>query len=248
MNIHRRPPYGFTLIELLIGLSIAAFLMTAITQLVIAAGSSYQLQQNLGALQENARFALHTMQREIEAAGYVKEPWINDTNKTIDSNDAVSIKSDKLLIRRWTNRNCYDNLNPVLDAEGISAFHLRESSFVINTGKNLAQTCRYGPDSGQLTTQINNLGLVEHTEALQALYAEDTDADGNADRWVPAGHWLDESNIIAVQLAIVVASPSPVTQTSGGPIQVLDTVINSSSDGRLRKKFQSMFSIKGRRK
>ncbi|MFT5371352.1 MAG: prepilin-type N-terminal cleavage/methylation domain-containing protein, partial [Lysobacterales bacterium] len=53
---------GFTLIELMIGLSIAAVFTTAIVQLVIAASSSYQLQQSLGALQENARFAINTMQ------------------------------------------------------------------------------------------------------------------------------------------------------------------------------------------
>ena len=241
-----RTQLGFTLIELVIGLGIASFLITAIAQLVIAASASYQLQQNLGALQENARFALSTIQREIEAAGSQQQPWKARADWAIDSTEGVSAVSDKLRFRRWSDRNCYDNFNMALDEKGNSEFYLRETSFVVTRSDNLAQTCRYGPDSGQLTTQINNLGLVQNAEALQALYAEDTDSDGNADRWVAAGQWLDEANILAVRLAVLLASPDPVSHPQGGSIKVLDTIIKPSNDGRIRRGFESTFTIRGR--
>ncbi len=225
-----RTQLGFTLIELVIGLGIASFLITAIVQLVIAAGASYQLQQNLGALQENARFALSTIQREIEAAGFQQQPWKTRADWAIDSTEGVSTVSDKLRFRRWSDRNCYDNLNMALDEKGNSKFFLRETSFVVTSSDNLAQTCRYGPDSRQLTT----------------LYAEDSDSDGNADRWVAAGQWLDEANILAVRLAVLLASPDPVSHPPGGSIKVLDTIIKPSNDSRIRRGFESTFTIRGR--
>ena len=237
---------GFTLIELMIALGIASFLITAVTQLVVATGTSYRLQQNLGALQENARFALNTMQREIEAAGYRQQPWDSSNDRAIDSVASVSKFADSISVRRWSNRNCFDNPNPDLDTSGRPKFYLRETTFTLSSSKNLAQNCRYGPDPSLLTTQINNLGLVENAEALQALYAEDSDSDGNADRWVTAGQWQDESNVKAVRLAILLSTPDSVSSIDKSSIQVLDTSITPPGDGRIRRVFESTFTIKGR--
>ncbi|MFT5769535.1 MAG: prepilin-type N-terminal cleavage/methylation domain-containing protein [Lysobacterales bacterium] len=237
---------GFTLIELMIGLSIAAVFTTAIVQLVIAASSSYQLQQSLGALQENARFAINTMQSEIESAGYQQQPWISSADWAIDSIDDVSATSDSVIIRRWSDSNCFENPNPTLDIDAKPAFYLRETRFSVSGSGNLAQTCRYGPGSTQLTTQINNLGLVENVEAFQMLYAEDSDLDGNADRWVTAGKWSDEKNVLAIRLAILLTTTNPVDAGASTNYQVLDQSIPGPDDGRIRRVFESTFSIRGR--
>jgi type II secretory pathway component PulJ len=240
---------GFMLIELLIAVGIAAILMTAVTQLVIVSNRAYHLQQNLGSLQENARFALGTIQNEIEAAGYQRQPW-DDTKAiwALDSQDGVTATSDKVSVRRWSNTNCYDNPNSMLNEFGAPAFHLRESSFHISSSKNLSQSCKYGPDANQLTSQIRNLGLVENAEALQALFAEDSDFDGNADRWVTAENWTTESNILAVKLALVLSTHDPVKRSVNEPLQVLDMEMTPPQDGRLRKIFQTIIPLKGRQK
>jgi type II secretory pathway component PulJ len=246
MNASART-YGFMLIELLIAVAIAAILTTAVTQLVIASGRSYQIQQNLGSLQENARFALGTMQSEIEAAGYQQQPWDNSkTSWALDSQDGYSSKSDRVSVRRWSDINCYDNLNTALDTFGAPAFYLRESSFHISSSGNLAHSCKYGPDAGNLSSQIRNLGLVENAEAFQALYAEDSDSDDNADRWVTAGAWSSEADILAVKLALVLSTDDPVKHTANEPLQVLDTLYKPPKDGRLRKTFQTIIPLRGR--
>ena len=237
---------GFTLIELMIGLGVASILMTGITQVAIAAGASYQLQQNLGALHDNARFALDTIKKEVRGAGFQNQPWIPSTDLAIIAADPVSALSDKLVLRRRSDRNCLDNPNPATGSDGRPAMYLLESWFFINSGKNLAHTCRYGPNEAQLTTQINNLGLVEHAEALKAVYAEDTNSDGNADRWVPSGKWQDETNILAVKIGLLLSSPSPLDLKSYGDVHLLTEIVRPPNDGRLRKVFEVVYSIKGR--
>ncbi len=241
---------GFTLMELMVAMALAAILITAISRIVQASSSSYQLQQNLGAMQESARFAFSTMKREIAAAGFQPAPWSAATEfKAIGdlSLDALSASSDRVSVRRWSDRNCFGNSNPLLDETGAARFFLMESSFSASASGNLALTCRYGPDAGQLTTQINNLGLVKNAEAFQALYAEDSDADGNADRWVRAGQWNDKARVMAIRLAILIASPEPVTPVAAGLKAVLDINIDTPADGRIRRVYESTIMLEGRR-
>jgi len=250
MMCNTNPHKGFSLIELLIALAMGATLTTAVMQLVIATASSYRLQQNLGAMQENARYAFNTMRREIEAAGYTHTPWVPATVISAIGNnsaDAVSTSGDRLILHRWSDRNCFGNPNVLLDAGGKPLLFLREVSFSRNSGGNLALSCRYGPDAGHFITQVNRLGLVQDVEAFQVMYAEDSDADGNADRWVHAGEWLDESGLMAVRLALLLATPEPMEPPEAGTEQVLDELINTPADGRLRKVFSSAFVIQGRR-
>ena len=237
---------GFTLIELMIGLGVASILMTGISQVAIAAGASYQLQQNLGALHDNARFAIDTIQKEVRGAGFQNQPWITSADMAIIAVGPVSAVSDKLVLRRRSDRNCFDNPNPATGPDGRSAVYLLESWFFINSGKNLAHTCRFGPGEDQLTTQINNLGLVEHAEALKAVYAEDTNSDGNADRWVSSGKWQDETNVLAVKISLLLSSPSPLDLKPYGDVRLLTEIVKPPDDGRLRKVFEVVYSIKGR--
>ncbi len=154
----------------MIALALAAILIIGITQLVLAAGKSYQVQQNLGAMQESARFAFSTIGREVEAAGYQPKPWeivVDIKALGIKSVDDFTDSSDRVSVQRWSDQNCYGNLNSDLDENGLARFYLRESTFSINGSDNLAMTCRYGPGSGQLVTQVNNLGLVENAEAFR---------------------------------------------------------------------------------
>ena len=94
---------GFTLIEILIAMLLASILITGITQLAIATGGSYRLQQNLGFLQESARFAFSTIRREIEAAGYQRKPWEPGTGIRAlgdQTAEALTLSSDRVSIQK----------------------------------------------------------------------------------------------------------------------------------------------------
>lgn len=239
---------GFSLVELLLAMAVASLLSAGLLQAVQAGSTSYRLQANISALAENARFALQAIRREAEQASFSEQPWAQSQDAGLEvSVDQVSARGDRLAFRRRSNRNCYDNPNPVLAANGQPAFFLLETRFQVNTSGNLSLTCRYGPDPGQMVTQVNSLGLVEYADNLQALFAEDTDGDGRADGWVRAGQWENSRRVLGMRVGLLLASAEQVASPPAESLTVLDESLPPVRDGRLRRAFESSFAIRGRR-
>lgn len=236
--LHRSVQQGFSLMEVLIGVFLSSLLISGIVQLLAASASAYRLQLNLSQLEESGRFARDVLIAHITQAGYRPKPWENQfklaalTNETLDGS---SKSGDQLGLQRWSSHNCYGNENPVKDSDGLAAFYLLQARFRVNASDNLAITCRYGPDATQLTTQINNFGLVEDVESMQVLFAEDRDGDKIADGWVTGQAWQQESNIRAVKVALLLSTRQPFDQTANGPITLLDETMSAPADGRLRR-------------
>lgn len=62
---------GLSLVEIMITLAISSLLITGMVQVFSQSKASYQLQEGLGRMQENARFALDFLARDIRQAGYI---------------------------------------------------------------------------------------------------------------------------------------------------------------------------------
>jgi type IV pilus assembly protein PilW len=61
---------GLSLIELMIALLIGSILLIGVIQVFMASRSAYQLSQGLGRAQENGRFAIDYLQRDIRMVGH----------------------------------------------------------------------------------------------------------------------------------------------------------------------------------
>jgi type IV pilus assembly protein PilW len=61
---------GLTLIELLIAMVLAALLLAGILQIFISSKQAYKLQENLSRLQENGRFAMDFITKDVRIAEY----------------------------------------------------------------------------------------------------------------------------------------------------------------------------------
>lgn len=243
------PSRGMSLLELLMAMLIGAILLIGLMQIVAAARSSFRLQEGLAQLQENGRFALDSLAVVLRQAAFTPEPWqgpVELLGLTSETRDAVTSKGDRLAMRTWSERNCFGGANTVIDATGRPRFYLMESILTLSSSGNLAYTCRYGPTSAQFVTQILNQGLLENLEAFQALYAEDLDDDGQADRWVKGGQWLDQSHISGLQIAVLARSDQIVTDGPSRSYNVLDKVISAPADGRLRRVFTYSQAFRGR--
>jgi prepilin-type N-terminal cleavage/methylation domain-containing protein len=241
---------GFTLLELMVALLMVSLVSLGVLQITQAATGSFRLQHNLAALQENARFALQIIRTEASQAGFSHRPWQAETviAAVAGSMDNVSARGDRLVLRRWSDRNCFENGNPASDAGGQPQFYLRVNSFEVSASGQLSLDCRYGPGPESLVRQVNRLGLVENVTAMHVLFAEDSDADGNADRWVRAGNWSDESNVLGIQLGLLLDSPERVDSPGASYAEVLGEEIGLRPDGRLRKVFEVCVSIEGRKR
>lgn len=73
---HRQ--HGFSLIELLIGSTLGLILLAAIVSIYLGAKQTYDIQDRLAHMQENARLAVRLITRDVRMAGYlgdVVQPW-----------------------------------------------------------------------------------------------------------------------------------------------------------------------------
>jgi type IV pilus assembly protein PilW len=244
-----KPARGMTLIELLIALALASFLVLGLVQIVAAASAAGSLQRNQAQLLDRARFAIGFLGRAVRHAGYRPEPWnsayaddaLGDANQ-----DGTSASGDRLELRAWSDRNCFDNRNPDRDADGQPRFYLRESRFDLTVDGSLAHTCRYGPALDSLTTQIPRQGLLPGVEAFQVLYGEDADGDGNIDGWLRAGQWTDARNVLGVRIGLLLASDDAVAEPVSGTFDVFGAPLQGPADGRLRRLFEFALAIRGR--
>ena len=243
------PSRGFSLLELLIGMFLTALLVTAVTSLLGNSVSAYRQQLSQGQLEASSRFAREILDSHISQAGFNPRPWQNPAGLaalTSESANRGVQRGDQLGLQRWSDHNCYGNQNPVMDADGKPEFHVLQARFEVTPANNLAMTCRYGPDITQLTTQVNNFGLVENVESMQVLYAQDRDGDGVADGWVRAGDWQQESRVLAVKIALLFASVRAFSRAESEVVTLLDESITTPADGHLRVVSTLTTAIRGR--
>lgn len=252
MNGHvlKRSQRGLTLLELLVSMVITALLMLGLVQMVTASGAAALLQENQAILQDRERYAMRLLGEAIASAGYVPRPWDDSLPRAAiapGTVDGLTAHGDRLVVHTWSDRNCFENLNPDLDAGGRPRFYLRETAFDLNSTGHLAQRCSYGPAPSNLVTQIRRQGLVPGVESFQLLFGQDEDADGNVERWLRAGEWANESHVTAVRLGLLLAGPDRVASGAAHTWEILDTARRTPGDGRLRRHTELSFAIRGRR-
>ncbi len=70
MRVARTTSLGFTLIELMVALAIGSFLTLGAVAVFVQTSETQKLNDSLGRLQENTRFALEVMENDIRLAGF----------------------------------------------------------------------------------------------------------------------------------------------------------------------------------
>lgn len=84
---------GVSLIELLVALAIGAVLVLGLVQVFGASRAAYQMSEGMARVQENARFAMDFLQRDIRMAGHFgcvndQAHYVQDVNEPIDRTDS----------------------------------------------------------------------------------------------------------------------------------------------------------------
>ncbi len=243
----RRRARGFTLLELMLALALGALVLAGLLLLIQSTLQSIRAQQALAGVQATVRFAMRELGSEIEGAGYIDSPWSEGSPDALSGSvDAATVHGDRLVLRRWSRRNCLGNDNPVRDATGAPTTWLRQSDFSLRDGWRLVKTCHYGPGPGPGTRQLNAATLVEGVEAFQVQFAEDRDGDGLAEHWVEAGNWADEGQVLGARIALLVASAAPVQARAVATFDLLGHRVRPADDGRLRLQALVTIPVRGR--
>ena len=67
---HSNKTSGFSLVELMVALTIGLIILGAVSTLFVGSRRTYTTQDSLARLQENARFAMHFLVKDLRLAGY----------------------------------------------------------------------------------------------------------------------------------------------------------------------------------
>jgi len=248
---------GFSVIELMVAMAITAFLLIGLVQIFSSVRASYDLQEGLGRLQENARFATSFMQDQLRDTGYF--PFAEHENTNVDVGfvfpsvlrgdvpeplgdetvDGGASGSDTLEVNIFDERNCSGILNPPTTT-GNPAIGQKQIVFAHDdTDNELLFTCRFiqipavGVDPPDV---ITNQAVLNNVETLQFQYGEDRTGDGAADVYVDAGNWLVVGNVVAIRVGLILTSPVIGTLPPDDQvINLLNTNFNASGISELRR-------------
>jgi len=237
---------GFTLLELMLAMTLGALVLTVMLQLVLSLNRALQVQQSLGLLQSQARYAERQLADRASSAGFQATPWLFAALDTVAGSTEAG-EGSRLVLRQWSSKNCLGNDNPVVNGTGAPEYFIRVSEWRLTPDNRLVETCFYGPAGSPGTRQLNASTRVEHVEGFRVQFAEDLDGDQQTDHWVAAGAWLNESNLLGLRFGLLFASPVPTGAPDPGTVQLLGTTIPVPDDGRLRLSVVRTVAFEGRR-
>jgi len=228
---------GMTLIEIMIALLIGAFLLGGVLQIFINSKQTNRMQESLSRLQENGRFALDFLAKDIRIAGY----W--------GCHSAPSPNSD--IAGANDNAATGDNIDNGTDTLTIKGAFILSPTDTCSVAANIANSCDSDNDgvgdvicsthaSSTITYKINNSvlqkdadGVVEGIENMQILYGADTDANGTPNYYVAAGTvGLDMAQVVSIRINLTA--------------RTLENTLTTTGDGRIRRNFTSTIAVRNR--
>lgn len=230
---------GFTLIELLISMVVGLVVIGAIITLYAGSSESTRFQSSIQRMEENGRFAIDILSRNLRMAGYdnplsvfeVEQPLLQGTATASGALIALpNLKTgaDTLGFR-------FEGGTKIRDCLGSP---VAEGSYVTNL---------YGisEDNSLVcgTTPTNGMPLVEGIEDMQLRYGLDLNNDGITNRYVEAGNVSDWNQVVAIKIAVLVSTISNAL-ASEETICMGCTVFTGVADRKIRSEFQAVIGIR----
>lgn len=270
MNAMPHKHHGFTMVELMVSLALGMLVAAAATQLLVTNAVSFTAQRGITDVQDNGRFAMDFISRDIRPAGLkpantydnqypsivVEAPQMpGATAAVITTNAAPSTglgASDQLLVQRLTlveTVDCEGNAVPA-NRYVVSRYFLRADPA---TNAESALACDGGFHdetvlSGVGDTGVVLLGGVENFQVLLGV--------GNAgypERFFRPDEYAllptPRPRVIAVRVGTLVASADRTQQVAALPdLNVLDEVVEDlPNDGRIRRVFVTSIALRNER-
>jgi type IV pilus assembly protein PilW len=81
---NRRNARGFSVVELLVAMGLSVLLLAGVATMFASSRRSYEANDHLARIEENGRFALDSIVRDVRAAGYVGCSKLSDANSTLN--------------------------------------------------------------------------------------------------------------------------------------------------------------------
>jgi type IV pilus assembly protein PilW len=238
-NGSRNWQQGLTLIEILIALLLGAFLIGGVLEIFVNSRETNRMQEALSRLQENARFAMEFIGRDLRMAGYSFCPRVYTSGVDPLANFIAGVDGAVDDPLDASTQDAPDSISMIWIG-GNSCPQTLATDTV-----NVAYAIVNNPATGVRDLQRNGAPLIEGVENMQILYGYDT---GATQRSTPAfyGAWVaaNRQQVVSVRVSLLLYSSDP---------SVLDTAAltvfnneNTVSDRRVRRVFTSTFVLRNR--
>lgn len=174
---------GLSLVELMVALTLGLIILAAVSTVFVNSRVNYSTHESLARLQENGRFALHFLTRDLRMAGYYG-----------CASDVDAIHST--LNPSGTNAYAFDFSKPI---EGLVGFQLYPSQVAVSFPTNGAAVVSRDPDCpGQVGGRCANTGgfAVRSADPDSSVQLKKTMPNTSAVAFIDPGHDLEEGEIV----------------------------------------------------
>ena len=244
---HKRAQLGFTFAELLIGIALSLLVIAAASAAYGTSKQTWTAMAATDSVHANARIALRNIREQslMVGAAYLKATSNSDGRFSVDVSASDDIGQDALA---GVNGSKYvESLTlghwhalDAIDCQGnaSSTQSTVRNNYKINTNKEL--TCK-----DLNLTNSTYQALAEGVEDFQLRYAEANPSTQTV-QWKTANQVTAMSQVIGLEVCVVVASITPINQT---PPSVSNTGCQGEAfvtDGRVRRAFKRVMALRNR--
>lgn len=176
---------GFTLVELMIASTLSVFMIAATITLFVNSKETSRINENLARLQENGRFAVSLISRDIRMADYRSCVTDERRNDAVAGQNNTGLNGSDTVTVLWQNNDCG------------AANSIVSTVYSIQTG---------ATGSPSLFKSVNGgtaIEMVEGIEDLQVLFGEDTDSDFVPNYYVSAADITDMAQTTSIRFTVI---------------------------------------------
>jgi len=222
---------GFSIVELMIAGTLGLILLAGVIQLFTGSQRTYTLQNELADIQEDGRFALMILERQVQKGSWNANA-VMDTPTAIDITNSVDGVNDSITFSYRGAVDGVDNLdcNNIAIADGL----VTNRFFVLNN-----ELMCQGNGGGDAQTFIDNV------ERFQLLYGVETELscpDGVVNSYMTKTDIEGSAfanRILSVRFALLLQSErNLLSSAETNTYQILDQSYPSPSDKLVRRLFQ----------
>jgi type IV pilus assembly protein PilW len=219
---------GLTLIELMVAMTLGMILTLAIGQIFTSSRFTHVSTNENARMQENARFALQMIERELRMAGFYRNgstgtfptvvSGVNGPAFVATDGSGVN-NSDEFTVRFFGSDNpagtAADNtvINCIGEAARLNEAVLDRFYIAANASGEPSLYCAsVRPSDTAVTTTTE---LLNGIESMQLLLGEDTNSDKTADRYLGIGDAaLNITNVVSVKVSLLLRSSVEVMEVA----------------------------------
>lgn len=267
MRSLRRSHRGFTMIELMVSLALGLLVSAAATQLLVTNAQSFSQQRGITDVQDNGRFAMDFMNRDLRQAGLkpvgvfvspyppvvvdaAQMPGAGAALLTLNAIASPGLgNSDQLLVQRLTlvdTVDCEGNAVPA-NRYVVSRYFLRADP-ATNAASALA--CDGGFHDEAALTGVGDAGVVllGAVENMQVLLGIGN--NGFPEQYLRPDQYAllpaPRPKVVAVRVGTLVSSVDRTEQVGAAPdLNVLDELVDDvPNDGRIRRVFVTSIAMR----